>query len=76
MRAGWRRIRDHLSTVTNDSIARVSRQTAGSNQNWNLYVQPSGSDHVTLVVKATTSCSNAHAICTANNQQKLGNARP
>ena len=62
--AGYARIRDHALTVTGGSIASASRTTQGSNQGWNVEVNPTGNGSVTITLPETTDCSNSGAICT------------
>ena len=62
--AGYARIRDHALTVTGGSIASASRTTQGSNQGWNVEVDPTGNEAVTITLPETTDCNAARAICT------------
>ena len=62
--AGYARIRDHAFTVDGATIAKASRQTPGSNQGWNVEVDPTGNDEVTITLPATTDCDDSGAICT------------
>ena len=62
--AGYARIRDHALTVTGGSIASASRTTQGSNQGWNVEVDPTGNGSVTITLPETTDCNAARAICT------------
>ena len=62
--AGYARIRDHALTVTGGSIASASRITQGSNQGWNVEVDPTGNGPVTITLPETTDCSASGAICT------------
>ena len=62
--AGYARIRDHALTVTGATIANASRTTQGSNQGWNVEVDPTGNESVTITLPETTDCNAARAICT------------
>ena len=62
--AGYARIRDHAFTVSGGTIASASRITQGSNQGWNVEVNPTGNGSVTITLPETTDCSNSGAICT------------
>ncbi len=62
--AGYARIRDHAFTVTGGSIASASRITQGSNQSWNVEVNPTGNEAITITLPETTDCDAARAICT------------
>ena len=65
-------LRDHAFTVTGGSIENASRLTPGSNQGWEITVQPSGNGSVTVVLPATTDCEAEGAICT-NDGRMLSN---
>ena len=62
--AGYARIRDHAFTVTGATIDNASRITQGSNQGWNVEVNPTGNEAVTITLPETTNCSDDEAICT------------
>ena len=62
--AGYARIRDHAFTVTGATIDSASRITQGSNQGWNVEVNPTGNEAITITLPETTNCSNDEAICT------------
>ena len=62
--AGYARIRDHAFTVDGATIANAYRQTQGSNQGWNVEVDPTGNGAVTITLPETTDCDAARAICT------------
>ena len=42
--AGYARIRDHAFSITGGSMASASRITQGSNQGWNVEVDPTGNE--------------------------------
>ena len=65
-------LRDHAFTVTGGSIENASRLTPGSNQGWEITVQPSGNGSVTVVLPPTTDCEAEGAICTGDGR-KLSN---
>ena len=62
--AGYARIRDHALTISGATIASASRTTQGSNQGWNVEVDPTGNGSVTITLPETTDCNAARAICT------------
>ena len=62
--AGYARIQDHAFTVSGGAIASASRKTQGSNQGWNIEVNPIGNEAVTITLPETTDCNAARAICT------------
>ena len=55
--AGYARIRDHAFTVTGATIDSASRITQGSNQGWNVEVNPTGNEAITITLPETTDCS-------------------
>ena len=67
--AGYARIRDHALTVTGGSIASASRITQGSNQGWNVEVNPTGNGPVTITLPETTDCDASGAICTDDSRK-------
>ena len=62
--AGYARIRDHAFTISGATIDSASRTTQGSNQGWNVEVDPTGNEAVTITLPETTDCNAARAICT------------
>ena len=62
--AGYARIRDHAFTVDGATIDSASRITQGSNQGWNVEVNPTGNEAITITLPETTNCSDDEAICT------------
>ncbi len=69
MEAGYARIRDHAFTVTGATIASASRMTQGSNQGWNVEVDPTGNGSVTITLPETTDCNAVGAICTDDSRK-------
>ena len=67
--AGYARIRNHALTVTGATIDSASRTTQGSNQGWNVEVNPTGNGAVTITLPETTDCSDAGAICTDDSRK-------
>ena len=67
--AGYARIRNHALTVTGATIDNASRITQGSNQGWNVEVNPTGNGAVTITLPETTNCSDAGAICTDDSRK-------
>ena len=62
--AGYARIRDHAFTIDGATIDSASRITQGSNQGWNVEVNPTGNEAITITLPETTDCNAARAICT------------
>ena len=62
--AGYARIRDHAFTIDGATIDSASRITQGSNQGWNVEVNPTGNEAITITLLETTDCNAARAICT------------
>ena len=71
---GWRTVRDHLFDVAGGAIERVRRIGTVRNQRWELTVSPDGNEAVTLTLRATASCTAAHAVCTADERTLGGGA--
>ena len=67
--AGYARIRNHALTVTGATTDNASRTTQGSNQGWNVEVNPTGNGAVTITLPETTDCSDAGAICTDDSRK-------
>ena len=67
--AGYARIRDHAFTVTGATIASASRMTQGSNQGWNVEVDPTGNGAVSITLPETTDCDASGAICTDDSRK-------
>ena len=71
---GWRTVRDHLFDVAGGAIERVRRIGMVRNQRWELTVSPQGDAAVTLTLRASASCTDAHAVCTADGRTLGGGA--
>ena len=67
--AGYARIRNHAFTVSGATIDNASRTTQGSNQGWNVEVNPTGNGAVSITLPETTNCSDAGAICTDDSRK-------
>ena len=67
--AGYARIRDHAFTVTGATIDSASRITQGSNQGWNVEVNPTGNEAITITLPETTNCDASGAICTDDSRK-------
>ena len=64
----YRTLRDHAFDVTGGDVLGASRQAQGSNQAWDITVEPSGSDAVTITLPETTDCGATGAICTSDDR--------
>ena len=65
----YKTLRDHAFTVTGGSVKKASRVYTSSNQRWEIRVQPSSNDDVTVVLPATVNCWDTGAICTADGRE-------
>ena len=63
---GFRTIRDTALEVTNGRITKAKRHAKGSNQAWVITVQPASRQAVEIELSATTDCTDAGAICSAD----------
>ena len=60
-------LRDTAFVVTGGEVRRAQRQQQGSNQAWNITVEPtSANDTVTITLPETTDCDAVDAICTGD----------
>ena len=59
-------LRDEALEVSGGSATRARRRTQGSNQAWDITIEPSGTGNVGVRLPATASCNDAAAICTAD----------
>ena len=67
--AGYARIRNHAFMVDGATIDSASRTTQGSNQGWNVEVNPTGNGPVTITLPETTDCDASGAICTDDSRK-------
>ena len=70
---GFRTLRDEAFNVSGGTVRKAQRQQSGSDQSWNITVQPDGHDDVSIQLPATGSCSASGAICTSDGRP-LSNA--
>ena len=62
-------LRDTAFVVTGGEVRRAQRQQPGSNQAWNITVEPtSANDTVTITLPETTDCDAVDAICTEDDR--------
>ena len=60
-------LRDTAFAVTGGEVKKAERQQQGSNQAWNITVEPtSADDTVTITLPETTDCDAVDAICTGD----------
>ena len=64
----WQTLRDQTLEATGGTVRNASRVQSGSNQAWNITVEPDGTQDVTVTLPATTDCAATDAICTADNR--------
>ena len=67
--AGYARIKDDAFTVSGATIDSASRITQGSNQGWNVEVNPTGNEAITITLPETTDCNTSGAICTDDSRK-------
>ncbi|WP_420633094.1 Calx-beta domain-containing protein [Candidatus Palauibacter sp.] len=64
---GYVTLRDTAFAVTGGEVRQAQRQQQGSNQAWNITVEPtSANDTVTITLPETTDCDAVDAICTGD----------
>ena len=56
---GFAAVRDHVLDVTNGEVTAVKRSTTGSNEQWQITLQPDDTNDVTIVLPPTMDCSDA-----------------
>ena len=59
-------LRDTAFAVTGGEVKTAQRQQQGSNQAWNITVEPDGQGAVTITLPETTDCGASDAICTGD----------
>ena len=62
---GYQRMRDHAFTIGGGSVKNARRVAAPSNLKWEITVEPTGDDDVTVALKTTADCGASDAICTS-----------
>ncbi len=63
----------HVLDVENGQVTKARRVTQGSNQWWEITIEPSGNGDVVIVLPPTTGdCTDASAVCTSDGR-KLSN---
>ena len=62
---GFRTLRDEAFNVSGGTVRKAQRQQSGSDQSWNITVQPDGHGDVSIQLPATGSCRASGAICTS-----------
>ena len=72
VKMGFRKLQNEVLTVTGGSVMSASRLSTGSNQGWQIRVQPDSDAAVTVVLPATTNCNATGSVCTAD-ERKLSN---
>ena len=64
----FKKVRDHVLTVTNGDVTAVRRtnpQSDTPNIRWEITVEPVGDSHMTVVLPPTTDCTVDSAVCTS-----------
>ena len=62
-------LRDHAFTVTGGTIEKSSRLERPGNVRWEITVEPTSDDDVTVTLPATTNCSSIGSICTGDGRK-------
>ncbi len=62
---GYEVMRDHAFTVSGGSVKSARRAAPPSNLGWEITVEPSGDEDVTITLSTTTDCNASDAICTS-----------
>lgn len=65
-------LRDHAFTVDGGEVVKARRLDRPRNMRWEITVQPSGNNDVTITLPATTDCEATGAICTADGRMLVG----
>ena len=68
----YKRLRDHVLSVTNATVTKAQRRTKGSNLLWDITVQPDAPDHIDVELLGDRQCSHRAAVC-AKDGRKLYN---
>ena len=62
---GYKMLRDHAFSVSGGSVKFARRAAPPSNLEWQITVEPSGNDDITIELATTSDCDATGAICTA-----------
>ena len=62
---GYEVMRDHAFTVSGGSVKSARRAAPPSNLGWEITVEPSGDEDVTITLSTTMDCNASDAICTS-----------
>ena len=65
---GYAILRRHAFTVTGGNLANATRLEQGKNLRWEIAVRPSSNVDVTILLPATSDCTDQGAICTGRNK--------
>ncbi len=65
----FRKLRDSAFDVTGGSVKAARRKTEGSDQHWNIEVEPDSEADVVILLPETTDCSATGAICTSDGRK-------
>ena len=72
---GYAKMGDDVLSVANGDVKRAQRTTAGSNEAWDITVEPDGADDVTITLPETTDCNATGAVCSkGDDPKKLSNS--
>ncbi len=65
----FRKLRDSAFDVTGGSVKAARRKTEGSDQHWNIEVEPDSEADVVILLPETTGCNATGAICTSDGRK-------
>ena len=65
---GYAILRHHAFTVTGGNVVNATRLEQGKNLRWEIAVRPSSNADVTILLPATSDCTDQGAICTGRNK--------
>ena len=65
----FRKLRDSAFDVTGGSVKAARRKTEGSDQHWNIEVEPDSEADVVILLPETTDCSATGALCTSDGRK-------
>ena len=63
---GWQELREEALQASGGTVSNASRVQSGSNQAWNIGVEPDGTGDVTVTLPATSDCDATGAVCTSD----------
>ena len=68
-------LRDSAATVTNGQVTQARRLNSSSNLRWELTVDPTSTEDITIVLAGGRACDTAGAICTSDGRPLTGSVQ-